>query len=254
MWQIDLAGSTALVTGTSGGIGRAIATGLAEAGADIVGLSRSREHLDTIAGEVRACGREFYPLSVDLAEVGAIVPMVEEAWNWRGALDVLVNGAGMIIRTDPPHVESEQWDRLMDVNLRAPFFLSQEVGRRMVEHGSGCIVNIASLAGEVVTGASLMYQASKAALIQLTRGFASLLGPAVRVNAVGPGYIRTSLNEDWLSREENARYVVERTAVRRIGLPEDVVGAVVFLASPAARYITGQHLRIDGGWGPERWG
>ena len=249
MWQIDLTGSTALVTGAGRGIGRAIASGLAEAGADIVGLSRTSKDLEALDEEVRAARRGFCPLVFDLAEVDRIGPIVEEAWNWRGRLDLLVNAAGMMIRTDPPHVDPAQWDRLMAVNLRAPFFLSQEVGQRMVEQGSGCIVNVASLAGEVVTGASLMYQASKAALIQLTRGFASRLGPGVRVNAVGPGYIRTSLNEEWLSLEENSRYVVERTAAARIGLPEDVVGAVVFLASPGAGYITGQHLRVDGGWG-----
>lgn len=249
MYQIDLTGWTALVTGASRGIGRAIAAKLAEAGADIVGLSRSRRDLENLGEEVQARGRGFHPLVTDLSGVAAIVPAVEEAWSWRGRLDLLVNAAGMIIRTDPPHVEPEHWDQVMAVNLRAPFFLSQEVGRRMAEQGSGCIVNVASLAGEVVTGASLTYQASKAALIQLTRGFASRLAPAVRVNAVGPGYIRTSLNEEWLGRDENARYVVEHTAVRRIGVPEDVAGAVVFLASPAAAYITGQHLRVDGGWG-----
>lgn len=249
MWQVDLTGTTALVTGASRGIGRAIAIGLSEAGADIIGLSRTREDLEALAGEVAGRGREFRALAIDLADVSALVPAMEQAWSWRGGLDLLVNAAGMIIRTEPPDVEPEQWDRLMAVNLRAPFFLSQEVGKRMVEQASGCIINVASLAGEVVTRASLTYQASKAALIQLTRGFASRLGPAVRVNAVSPGYIRTSLNEEWLSREENARYVLDHTAAHRVGVPEDVVGAVVFLASPAAGYITGQHLRVDGGWG-----
>ena len=247
-WRHDIPGHTALVTGASRGIGRAIAVGLAKAGADILGLSRSPKELATLGQEVERLGRQFRPLAVDLKDVSAIASMVEEAWGWRGRIDVLINAAGIIIRTNPPDVEPEDWDLLMAVNLRAPFFLSQEIGRRMVAAQGGSIVNIASLAGEVVTGAPLAYQASKAALIHLTRGLAATFGPFVRVNAVGPGYIRTSLNEDWLNHEANTRYVEEHTSLKRVGAPEDIVGAVVFLASPAAAYITGQHLRVDGGW------
>lgn len=248
MWQIDLSGSTALVTGASRGIGKAIAVGLAQAGVDIVGLSRSAKDLEILGSEVAGLGRHFRPLEADLADVSAIASTVDDAWRWRGRLDVLINAAGMIIRREPPDVRPEDWDAVMAVNLRAPFFLSQEVGRLMVANRAGSIVNVASLAGEVVTGAPLIYQASKAALIQLTRGMADRWGPFVRVNAVGPGYIRTSMNEDWLSQKANATYVEQHTAMKRIGTPEDVVGAAVFLASPAAAHITGQHLRVDGGW------
>jgi 2-deoxy-D-gluconate 3-dehydrogenase len=122
------------------------------------------------------------------------------------------------------------------------------VGHRMAETGAGSIVNVTSIAGEVVTGAPAPYQASKAGLIQLTRYYARRLAPNVRVNAVGPGYVRTDLSADWLNVEENEQWVIDRTMLGRVGQPSDIVGAVLFLASDAARYITGQHLRVDGGW------
>jgi NAD(P)-dependent dehydrogenase (short-subunit alcohol dehydrogenase family) len=248
MWTVDLSGSVALVTGASRGIGRAVALGLAAAGAAIIGTARSEADLDRLGDEIEAQGGAFASKAADLSDVGVIPSLVDESWRWREGLDILINAAGTLIRSDPPHVQPSEWDDTMAVNLAAPFFLTQETGRRMFDRGRGTIVNIASLAGEVVTGAPLMYQASKAGVIQLTRGFAERFAPFVRVNAVGPGYIRTSLNEQWLDSQDNARYVEERTLLARVGDPEDVVGAVVFLASPAAGFITGQHLRVDGGW------
>lgn len=249
MWGIDLSGATALVTGASRGIGRAIAVGLAHAGANVACAARSEGDLLSLCEEIREVGPACLPLVVDLAHTESVTELAQKAWGWQDGLDVLVNGAGVIVRRDPPDVTVEDFDHVMGVNLRTPFMLTQEIGWRMRQRGRGSIVNVASVAGEAVTGASLIYQASKAGLIHLTRGFASRLAPEVRVNAVGPGYIRTSLNEDWLSDEANARYVEERCASARVGVPDDVVGAVVFLASPAASYINGQHLRIDGGWG-----
>jgi NAD(P)-dependent dehydrogenase (short-subunit alcohol dehydrogenase family) len=249
MWEIDLTGSTALVTGASRGIGRAIAIALARAGADVVGVARSEGPLAELSDEIGELGRSYLPLTGDLAHGADIPGLAEDAWSWKGRVDILVNAAGMVIRRDPPDVSVEDFDLMMAVNVRAPFLMSQEIGWRMRQAGGGSIINIASIAGEEVTRAPLHYQAGKAALIQMTRGFASRLGPKIRVNAVGPGYIRTTLNAEWLSDAGNERYVEERTASRRVGTPDDVVGAVVFLASPAASYINGQHLRVDGGWG-----
>lgn len=248
MWQNDLSETIALVSGASRGIGRAIALALAEAGADVVGLARTEEALLDLGEDVRAKGRGFLPITADVAEVDRIGEAVDRAWAWRGAIGLLVNAAGVIVRKDPPGVTPAEFDTVFDTNVRGTFFLTQAVGTRMLEGEGGSIVNVASLAGEVVTGAAVTYQASKAAIIQMTRALAVRWAPKVRVNAVGPGYVRTSLNTAWLDEEANLRYVTEHTPLGRVGVPDDVVGAVVFLASEASAFITGQHLKIDGGW------
>lgn len=247
MEGFGLAGRRALVSGASRGIGRAIALGLAEAGCDVVGAARSGDALAALGGEVASLGRSFEPLEVDLADVGSLDVAVGRAWN-GGPIDVLVNVAGTIIRTGPLEVTPAEWDAVFDVNVRGTFFLTQAVGRRMLEHGGGSIVTVTSLAGELVTRAAVSYQASKAALIQLTRALAVHWAPTVRVNAVAPGYVRTDLNAAWLDDEENRAYVEGRAPLGRVGEPRDVVGAVTFLASPAAGFVTGQNLRVDGGW------
>jgi len=248
MWRKDLSDRIALVSGASRGIGRAIALALAEAGADVVGLARTEEALRDLGGDVRARGRDFLSIPADLADVDRIGDAVDRAWAWRGPIGILVNAAGVIVRNDPPGVTPEEFDAVFDTNVRGTFFLTQAIGARMLEGDGGSIVNVASLAGEVVTGAAVTYQASKAAIIQMTRALAVRWAPKVRVNAVGPGYVRTSLNAAWLDVDENLRYVTEHTPLGRVGVPDDIVGAVVFLASEAAAYITAQHLKIDGGW------
>lgn len=246
--QIDLEGTTALVSGASRGIGRAIAVALAEAGADVAGLARTERDLLALGDEIGSLDRDFLPVVADVSDARAIPPATEAAWAWHGRIDVLVNAAGLIVRTDPPDVSPEDWDRVFAVNARGTFLLTQAVGTRMAEARGGSVVSIASVAGERVTRASVSYQASKAAVIQMTRALAVLWAPNVRVNAVGPGYIRTTLNASWLDQTENRAYVESHTPMGRVGRPEDVVGAVLFLASPAASYITGQHVRVDGGW------
>lgn len=243
-----LTGKRALVSGASRGIGRAIALGLAESGCDVAGLARSREALLRLGGEIEAKGRSFLPIELDLAAVEEIPAGAERAWQWRDGIDILVNAAGIIIRREPLDVTPTDWDEVFAVNVRGTFFLTQAVGRRMLGAGGGSIVTVTSLAGEVVTRAAISYQASKAALIQMTRALAVHWAPNVRVNAVAPGYVRTDLNAAWLEDEENRDYVLGKTPLGRAGDPSDVVSAVTFLASSAASYVTGQNLRVDGGW------
>jgi NAD(P)-dependent dehydrogenase (short-subunit alcohol dehydrogenase family) len=248
MFEIDLSGKTALVSGASRGIGQAIVLALTEAGADVAGLARSEGALEELRERIEGVGRAFLPLRADVTDVDALDDVVDLAWSWRGSLDILVNAAGVIIRNDPPGVTQEEFDAVFGTNVRGTFFLTQSVGRRMLAGEGGSILTVASVAGQVVTAAAVTYQASKAALIHMTRALAVRWAPTVRVNAVGPGYVRTSLNTEWLDVEDNMRYVRDRTPLDRVGVPTDVVGAVVFLASPAASFITAQHVLVDGGW------
>jgi NAD(P)-dependent dehydrogenase (short-subunit alcohol dehydrogenase family) len=246
--SFDLGGARALVSGATRGIGRAIALELAAAGCDIVGLARSADALASLASEVESRGRSFLALQVDLVDVDAVRAATAGAWEWRGGLDVLVNAAGVIVRAEALEVTPAEWDAVFAVNVRGTFFLTQAVGRRMLAASGGSIVSVTSLAGEVPTRAALAYQGSKAALIQLTRALAAQWAPTVRVNSVAPGYVRTDLNRAWLDEEANVGYVLANTPLGRVAEPVDVVGAVRFLASSAASYVTGQNLRVDGGW------
>ena len=246
--ETSLQGTRALVTGASRGIGRAVALDLVQAGCDVAGAARSVDALTALGAEIEAGGGRFLAVEVDIGSPGAIPAAVARAWDWQGGLDVLVNVSGVIVRTGPLDVTPEEWDQTFDVNVRGTYFVTQEVGRRMLAAGGGSIVTVTSLAGERVTRASVSYQASKAALIQLTRALAVHWAPTVRVNAVAPGYIRTDLNAALLDEPETSGYVLGKTPLARVGLPADVVGAVRFLASPSAAYVTGQNLRVDGGW------
>jgi NAD(P)-dependent dehydrogenase (short-subunit alcohol dehydrogenase family) len=239
----------ALVTGASRGIGRAIALKLASDGADIVAVARAGGAVSSLGAAVRSIGVDCLPIGADLTDPAQASAVVQSAWEWRrDGVNILVNAAGMLIRKPEGEVTAEEWDLTFALNVRAPFLLIKEIGPLMYESGNGAIVSVASIAGERVTGAPAPYQASKAALIQLTRYFANRLAPRVRVNAVGPGYVRTDLSRDWLAVPENAAWVESRTPLGRIATPEDVAGPVAFLASNEAAYITGQHLLVDGGW------
>jgi NAD(P)-dependent dehydrogenase (short-subunit alcohol dehydrogenase family) len=244
----DLTGKRALVSGASRGIGRAVAVGLAQAGCDVVGIARSGDALAQLGSEIEGIGRAFEAVELDLARVDDIEAAADRAWRWRDGIDILVNVAGGVIRTGPLEVTPAEWDEVFAVNVRGTFFLTQAIGRRMLEAGGGSIVTATSLAGEIVTRAPVAYGASKAALIQMTRALAVHWAPHVRVNGVAPGYVRTDLNTAWLDVAENLEYVHDMTPLGRVGHPDDIVGAVIFLASPAAGYVTGQNLLVDGGW------
>lgn len=237
-----------VVTGASGGIGGAIARAAAGAGFDVVAVGRRAASLRTLGDDVESLGRHYLPLEVDLESTESVRSLSQTAKNWRGGVDALVNAAGIIDRTPESAVSGEAWDRTFAVNVRAPFLLMEQIGRHMYDGSGGSIVNIGSIAAAFVTGAPASYQSAKAALVQLTRYYAERLAPRVRVNAVGPGYVRTDLSRDWLSLPENEKWVVDRTPLGRIAKPQDISGLAVFLLSEEASFITGQHILVDGGW------
>ncbi len=247
--SFDLSGKTALVTGCRRGMGRAAAVALARAGADIVGVSVSLRPEDEVAGEIAALGRRFRPYRCDLAEREAVHALAAEVASDLERVDVLVLNAGTIERRPAVEHGDELWDRVLEVNLTAQFVLARELGRRMVEQGSGKIIFVASMlsfqGGINVPG----YAASKGGVAQLTKALANEWAPyGVNVNAVAPGYIATDNTQALWRDEARSRAILERIPAGRWGEPDDVAGAFVFLASPASDYVHGTVLPVDGGW------
>jgi 2-deoxy-D-gluconate 3-dehydrogenase len=245
-----LEGKRALITGCNRGIGRALAIALAEAGADIIGVSRTLEERGSaIEGEIRNRGRAFRGYQCDFADRSQLKQLCRQLTADFPAIDVLVNNAGIIRRQPAVEHSDEFWDSVIETNLSAQFLLSREVGRGMVERGSGKIIFIASLlafqGGITVPG----YAASKGAIAQLTKALANeWAAKGVQVNAIAPGYIATGNTAALREDKQRNEAIVARIPAGRWGTPEDLQGAIVFLASHASDYVNGSVLVIDGGW------
>lgn len=248
--SFDLNGKTALVTGSRRGIGRGIAEALAEAGADIIGVSVSMDADGGELGEaVRAAGRKFSGYPCDFGDRSAVHGFAGKMKSEHPQIDILVNNAGTIKRKPAIEHEDELWDEVIEINLSAQFVLTREIGKSMIERGSGKVIFIASLltfqGGITVPG----YSASKGGIGQLTKAFANeWASKGVNVNALAPGYIETD-NTQALQNDQ-ARYnsILERIPAGRWGKPEDFSGPAVFLASSASDYVHGEILTVDGGW------
>jgi len=245
----DLSSRTALVTGCRRGIGRAAAVALATAGADVVGVSATLEPGSEVGAEVEALGRDFRAYRCDFADRSALYGLVAAVRSDVGAVDILVNNAGTIARAPAAEHPDEMWDRVLEVNLSSQFILSRELGKDMLARGRGKIVFVASMlsfqGGVTVPG----YTASKSAVAGLTKALANeWAGAGVNVNAVAPGYVATdntqALQDDPVRREQ----ITTRIPAGRWAEPEDIAGAIVFLSSPAADYVHGVVLPVDGGW------
>lgn len=247
-----LDGKVALVTGASRGLGRAMALGLAGAGADVALAARERGTLQPVAGEIeRELGRQALPVPLDVADLEAIPAAVDAVLARFGRIDILINNAGMNIRKPTLDYTPEEWDTVLDTNLKGTFFLTQQVGRLMIAEGGGKILNVGSMTAFLGVPTVPAYTASKAALQQLTRMLAvEWAEHNIQVNAIAPGWISTDLTAPLKSNpdlEPRYRWVISRTPAGRFGEPEELAGAAVFLCSPAAGFITGQVLAIDGG-------
>jgi 2-deoxy-D-gluconate 3-dehydrogenase len=244
-------GKTALVTGAGSGLGKAVALAMAEAGADcaVTELPERLSALDPVCAEIRATGRRALPLPLRLPEMQGIREAVRAAVEGLGRIDILVNNAGVNIPRPALEVSEEDWDTVLDVNLKGLFFLAQSAARAMRETGGGRIINMASQNGVVGYYRRAAYCASKAGVVNLTRVLAIEWAPlGITVNAVGPTFIITALTQSTWDDPVMREDLLKRIPLGRVGLPEDVVGAVVFLASPAASLITGHTLLVDGGW------
>lgn len=244
----DLSGKVALVTGGSRGLGRAMVRALATAGADVVIASRSLESCEELAAEVEAqTGRRALPRACHVGRWEELDALAEAAYEEFGRVDVLVNNAGMSPRYEAlADVTEELWDKVLNVNLRAPFRLSTLIGKRMVEAGGGSIINISSASSRSGTPDVVPYAAAKAGVNNMTGALAHAFGPTVRVNCIVPGTFLTDVSKHWDPEwfEELARGI----ALGRGGEPEEIVGAVLYFASAASSYTTGALLDIDGGW------
>ncbi len=248
--QFKLDGKTALVTGSRRGIGRAMAAGLAEAGADVIGVSAQMESSGSeLEREIVALGRDFTGYACDFSDRPALYAFINTVKARHPRIDILVNNAGSILRAPAADHPDESWDKIMEINLNAQFILTREIGKDMLARGEGKVIFTASLltfqGGITVPG----YAASKGGIGQLTKAFANeWAGLGVNVNAIAPGYIATDNTEALRNEPTRSRQILERIPAGRWGEPEDFKGAAVYLASSAAAYVHGATLLVDGGW------
>ncbi|MBK1832851.1 SDR family NAD(P)-dependent oxidoreductase [Roseibacillus ishigakijimensis] len=249
MKAFDLSGKKALVTGASRGLGKGFALALARAGADVVVTSRSLDSLADTVAAVQDLGRQAWPVALDVREQESITQAVAEAWEVSGGLDILVNNAGCNVRKPALEVTWEDWNLVHDTNLRGVFFVAQACAARMMAQGlAGRIINIGSVTCVNGYAGLAPYGASRGGTKQLTMSLADDWGPhGITVNCLAPGWFKTAQNQVMYENEGWVEYLTDRIPLRRPGEPGDLDGTLIFLASEASAYLTGQTLLVDGG-------
>ena len=247
--ELDLTGSVALVTGAGRGIGRAIALALADAGADVaVNDFAGEAACEAVVAEIEALGRKGLVVMADVADEEQVGAMVERAETELGPLTIVVNNAGITRDNVVMMMDPADFDSVVATHLRGTFLVSKAAARKMFRRRAGCIINLSSVVGRRGNAGQANYAAAKAGIIGLTKSLAKELGArGVRVNAIAPGYIDTPMTQ--ALPEETRKLIVDATPLKQIGSADDVAGAVVYLASPQARFITGVTLPVDGGLG-----
>lgn len=244
----DLSGRVALVTGASRGLGQYFGRALARAGADLIITSRTLESLRDFQKEIEGLGRKAVPLELNVRDHESIQRMAECAEKAYGKVDILVNNAGCNVRKPALDITWDEWNLVLETNLRGTFFVAQAIARNMIPRGYGRIINIGSVTSVFGYAGLSPYTASRGGVKQLTMSLADDWGPhGVTVNCLAPGWFRTEQNKVLYDNKEWLEYICDRIPVRRPGQPHDLDGAVVFLASEESRYITGQTLLVDGG-------
>ena len=244
----DLHGRTALITGSGSGIGLALAGGLAAAGARIILNGRDADKLEAAAERLRSSGADVETAPFDVTDAAAVTAAVARIEADIGAIEILVNNAGMQRRAPLENFPEAQWHELMRTNVDSVFFVGQAVARAMIPRQRGKIINICSVQSELGRPNIAPYTASKGAVKMLTKGMAIDWGPyGIQVNGLGPGYFKTELTEALVQNEEFNRWLIGRTPSRRWGVVEDLIGGVVFLASDASNFVNGHILYVDGG-------
>ena len=247
--MFDLTGRTALVTGSSRGLGRAMAEGLARAGARIIVNGTRSDSVQVAVAEMRAAGFTAEGLAFDVTDEAAILRAFAELDSRGVAVDILVNNAGIQLRKPMVDLSTAEWQRVIDTNLTSAFVIGREAGRRMVARKHGKIINIGSLTSDLARATVAPYTVSKGGIKMLTRAMAAEWAEhGVQANAIGPGYMLTDMNQALIDNPAFDAWVKGRAPAKRWGLPEELAGVAVFLASPAANYINGQILYVDGGF------
>ncbi|WP_263356045.1 SDR family NAD(P)-dependent oxidoreductase [Acidicapsa ligni] len=244
----DLSGQTALITGASRGLGQYFGRALAGAGADLIVTSRRCEDLAPFVSEIEAMGRKVIPLELDVRDHGSILRMAEVVEAACDQVHILVNNAGCNVRKPAFDVSWDDWNLVLDTNLRGSFFVAQQIARGMVRHGYGRIINIGSVTSVSGFAGLGPYGASRGGIKQLTMSLADDWGKyGITVNCLAPGWFRTEQNKVLYEDRAWVEYITDRIPLKRTGEPHDLDGAVVFLASESSRYVTGQTLLVDGG-------